>query len=194
VCPSAKGITTPSAARLSRPLRGYVAKLGLVCSPSVMIGELVCSKRASVSRRAASSTASNCSRGIFPIECACIAASKSAGRGILPIGSVGISIGQTISNYEIASCRKNFESNRPPSRNLMSHRFAEPGHSSAEFIEQQYYKNTTDIVRLSVYLLLSWNPRCLAGRRWTERQKGGSTRLHPKDVAETLHALVCREK
>ena len=68
-----------------------------------MIGEPVCAKRASVLRRAASSAASNCSREIFPIEYECIAAIKSAGRGILPIGSVGIGLGHTASNHEIGS-------------------------------------------------------------------------------------------
>ena len=36
-------------------------------------------------------------RGDFPVECACIAASKAGGRGILPIGSVGMGIGHQVS-------------------------------------------------------------------------------------------------
>ncbi len=43
--PSWKGIVTPPGARFVAPWIGYVAKLGLRCSPSVMTGEPVSSKR-----------------------------------------------------------------------------------------------------------------------------------------------------
>ena len=44
VCPSAKGIDHSVGCQMASPARGYVAKLGLVCSPSVMTGEPVSSK------------------------------------------------------------------------------------------------------------------------------------------------------
>jgi hypothetical protein len=64
--------------------------LGLVCSPSVMMGEPVSSKREMVSQRADSSAVLSCSTEILPAVWAPNAASKSAGRGMLPISSVGI--------------------------------------------------------------------------------------------------------
>ena len=49
-----KGIVTPSGARLLMPARGYVAKLDFNCSPSVMMGDPVCSNclvRSGLARR-----------------------------------------------------------------------------------------------------------------------------------------------
>src|ERR1700741_4824459 len=131
-----------------------------------MIGESVCSKRESVSRRAASSAASNCSRGIFPIACACIAARKSAGRGILPMGSVGIGIG------------------RPP---------AIPWRSQVQTIGQQYYKNTTDMLSLSVYLLSLCNPRCLGSSFMANDGRGISQRQVPSEKQRILHVASQEE-
>jgi hypothetical protein len=45
-------------------------------------------------------------------ECSCIALSKSAGRGILPIGSVGIDIGYTTGNCKIDSCQTKISAGR----------------------------------------------------------------------------------
>ncbi len=46
-------------------MRGYVAKLGLVCSPSVSTGEPVFSKRSMVSRSAAAYSSSSAVAAIF---------------------------------------------------------------------------------------------------------------------------------
>jgi hypothetical protein len=90
VWPSANGITTPSGAKLVSPARGYVAKLGLRCSPSVTTGDPSATSRATVSRTASSYRASSSSAPVGPAAWSATAASSSAGRGMLPIGSVGI--------------------------------------------------------------------------------------------------------
>jgi hypothetical protein len=61
-------------------------------------------------------------------------------------------------------------------------------------MEQQYYKNTTDMVRFSVYLVYFGSPTCLAGWTSPNRQVAGSAQVHPKDVAETLQRLGTGEK
>jgi hypothetical protein len=58
-----------------------------------MIGDPVASNRVMVARMADSSAARNCSSEICPAARACMAVSNSAGRGMLPIGSVGMVIG-----------------------------------------------------------------------------------------------------
>src|SRR5206468_3249846 len=83
----------PSGARASSPWIGYVAKLGLVCSPSEMIGDPVASKRLIVSRIARSYSALMSCWDIAPAATFPIASTSSGGRGMLPIGSVGIGIG-----------------------------------------------------------------------------------------------------
>ena len=82
-------MTTPSAASDSRPWIGYVAKLGFRCSPSLITGEPVASSSLIVSRTASSKSAS-----AGPPFCS--AATSSAGRGMLPIGSVGIVMRRTL--------------------------------------------------------------------------------------------------
>jgi hypothetical protein len=68
------------------PCKGYVTKLGLVCSPSVTTGDPVFSNSLSVSTIAFSYSLSR-----SPVLVAEVTASISpAGRGMLPIGSVGI--------------------------------------------------------------------------------------------------------
>jgi hypothetical protein len=89
VWPAAKGIAKPSGAVLGSPCTAYVQKLWyLRCSPSVMTGEPVASKRATVSATAASyigsrDGSSGPRRSIW--------SRSSVGRGMLPTGSVGIS-------------------------------------------------------------------------------------------------------
>ncbi len=59
-------MVTPPGARFFAPWTGYVAKLGLRCSPSVMTGEPVSSKRRIVSLTAASKSASSASLEMRP--------------------------------------------------------------------------------------------------------------------------------
>src|SRR4051794_29528630 len=72
-------------------------KLGLVCSPSLITGEPVASKRSIVSRSAASycSSSSACDA---PRATASI---SSGGRGMLPIGSVGIAMGRRSAAHDL---------------------------------------------------------------------------------------------
>ncbi len=72
---------------------GYVAKLGLRCSPSVTIGEPVASNCSIVSRTASSKSSSSRSREMLPAPNAAIPSSSAGGRGMLPIGSVGMATG-----------------------------------------------------------------------------------------------------
>src|SRR5688500_9236145 len=90
VWPAANGILKPSGAVFSRPWTEYVQKLSyLRCSPSVITGDPVASKRSMVSLTAASYWGSSFGSAISPAATAEI---NSGGRGILPIGSVGIII------------------------------------------------------------------------------------------------------
>ena len=84
----------PSGARLVSPAIGYVTKLGLDCSPSVMTGDPVSSKRRMVSRMASSCAAASALSLISPRAWPAIAASSAGERGMLPIGSVGIVISE----------------------------------------------------------------------------------------------------
>ena len=78
-------------ARVVSPATGYVAKLGLRCSPSVTTGEPVASKR---SQRVAHGVVV---QGLelprtrsVPAAAACMPSMSSWGRGMLPMGSVGM--------------------------------------------------------------------------------------------------------
>ena len=88
MCPSANGMTTPSGLSVVSPWIGYVTKLGLSCSPSVITGEPVASSSPIVSSSACSKSAFSSS----PATPRRIASISSGGRGTLPIGSVGIDI------------------------------------------------------------------------------------------------------
>src|ERR1700737_4172206 len=69
-----------------------VAKLGFVCSPSVMTGDPVASNFSIVSRTASLQIDSNSSRDKLPRSYCSKAVMTFCGRGMLPIGSVGIVI------------------------------------------------------------------------------------------------------
>src|SRR5229473_6594172 len=90
VCPSANGMVTPSGASVRKPCIGYVAKLGLPCSPSVITGDPVASKRSMVSRMLSSSMTSYSDAAIPPASTSRAAWIRRGGRGMLPIGSVVI--------------------------------------------------------------------------------------------------------
>src|SRR5437867_10581425 len=83
-------MVTPSGASVSSPSIGYVAKLGLVCSPSVTIGDPLASKRWTVSRIAPACSDRSLSREMRPAANSRTPATSSGGLGMLPIGSVGI--------------------------------------------------------------------------------------------------------
>src|SRR5229473_2144452 len=68
-------------------------KLGLVCSPSLITGEPVASKRWIVSRSAASERSSSSACDTRPSAKPATASMSSGGRGMLPMGSVGTAIG-----------------------------------------------------------------------------------------------------
>src|ERR1700736_1370487 len=72
-----------------------VAKLGLVCSPSVITGDPVASNFSMVSRTASLQIDSNSSRDKLPRSYCSKAVTTSGGRGILPIGSVGMVISKS---------------------------------------------------------------------------------------------------
>ena len=67
-------------------------ELGLVCSPSVIIGEPVASNSAIVSESALSQAASNSASDIRLVARLAKASMRYPGRGTLPIGSVGIAM------------------------------------------------------------------------------------------------------
>src|SRR5262245_47913303 len=85
---------------------GYVAKLGLRCSPSVTTGEPVSSKRCSVSRTAPSKRDSRASAEIRPAPNAAMPSISSLGRGILPTGSVGSVMPGNLSNLGRLTMRR----------------------------------------------------------------------------------------
>src|SRR5258708_31007045 len=71
---------------------GWVANRGFVCSPSVITGDPVASNFATVSRTASLPIDSNSSRDKLPRSYCSKAVMTFCGRGILPIGSVGMVI------------------------------------------------------------------------------------------------------
>src|ERR1700676_5538786 len=97
-------MTTPSGARFGRPSMGYVAKLGLPCSPSVITGEPVASNSSMVSRTARSTTARYASGRIRPAANSWAAFISSGGRGVLPMGSVGIDMADPPITSDVSGC------------------------------------------------------------------------------------------
>ena len=98
VWPSSNGIVTPPGAIVVRPATGYVAKLGLRCSPSVTTVEPIASKRRSVSTTASSNRASSASARWSRRPPPAMPSMSAWGRGMLPMGSVGMLMRGTVND------------------------------------------------------------------------------------------------
>jgi hypothetical protein len=83
-----------------------VAKLGFVCSPSVMTGDPVASNFSIVSRTASLHIDANSSCDMLPRSYRAKASISFCGRGMLPIGSVGIVISKSRKNSETRQARQ----------------------------------------------------------------------------------------